>query len=80
MAASDPADIDVPWLAPAPAWPGESLMVTFAFHCNLACTFCMVEDSLNGMPATSLAAFKQGMEYTAPLAANSSSRPSDPAP
>ena len=68
MAASDPADLDVPWLAPAPAWPGESLMVTFAFHCNLACTFCMVEDALNVMPGTSLAAFKQGMEDPARLA------------
>lgn len=59
MAASDPADHDVPWLPPAHPWPGESLMVTFAFHCNLACTFCMVEDVLNVMPGTSLATFKK---------------------
>lgn len=68
MAASDPADLDVPWLPPAPAWPGESLMVTFAFHCNLACTFCMVEDALNVMPGTSLAAFKQAMADPSRLA------------
>ena len=30
---------------PAPIW-AESVVITFAFHCNLACTFCMVEDVL----------------------------------
>ena len=68
MAASDPSDRDPPWLPPAPAWPGESLMVTFAFHCNLACTFCMVEDALNVMPGTSLAEFKKTMQDPARLA------------
>jgi pyruvate-formate lyase-activating enzyme len=68
MAASEPADRDPPWLPPAPGWPGESLMVTFAFHCNLACTFCMVEDALNVMPGTSLAEFKRAMADPARLA------------
>jgi pyruvate-formate lyase-activating enzyme len=33
--------------AAARTWE-SSLVVTFAFHCNLACTFCMVEDVLKG--------------------------------
>lgn len=43
----------------ATAWPRESLMVTFAFHCNFACTFCMVEDALNVLPGTPLEQFKE---------------------
>jgi len=53
---------DVRLLPPAPAWPRESLMVTFAFHCNIACTFCMVEDALNVLPGTSLDDFRRAME------------------
>lgn len=70
MPASEPLDLEpgAPWLAPAPAWPRESLMVTFAFHCNLACSFCMVEDALNVMPGTSLAAFKAAAADPARLA------------
>ncbi len=37
-------------------------MVTFAFHCNIACTFCMVEDVLNVFEGTSLDAFKRHIE------------------
>lgn len=33
-------------------------MVTFAFRCNVACTFCMVEDVLDVLPGTSLEAFR----------------------
>lgn len=33
-------------------------MVTFSFQCNLACTFCMVEDVLNVFPGTSVEAFR----------------------
>jgi pyruvate-formate lyase-activating enzyme len=32
-------------------------MVTFAFHCNIACSFCMVEDVLGVLPGTSLEDF-----------------------
>ncbi|AKT42264.1 radical SAM protein [Chondromyces crocatus] len=38
----------------AEAWWAESLLVTFAFRCNLACTFCMVEDALDVYAGTSL--------------------------
>jgi cyclic pyranopterin phosphate synthase len=34
-------------------------MVTFAFHCNIACQFCMVEDALNVLPGTSLETFRE---------------------
>lgn len=43
----------------AEPWARSSLIVTFAFHCNLACEFCMVEDVLNVIQGTSLAAFEQ---------------------
>ncbi|MDC0740799.1 radical SAM protein [Polyangium mundeleinium] len=67
MAASEPQSPlpeggDVRFLPPAPPWPGESLMVTFAFRCNIACTFCMVEDALNVLPGTSLEAFQRAVE------------------
>lgn len=67
MAASEPQSPahdgrDVRLLPPAPPWPGESLMITFAFRCNIACTFCMVEDALNVLPGTSLDAFKHAVE------------------
>jgi len=42
----------------AEPWARSSLIVTFAFHCNLACEFCMVEDVLNVIDGTSLDAFK----------------------
>ena len=42
-------------------------MVTFAFHCNLACTFCMVEDVLNKIPGTSLEDFKKAVSDGARL-------------
>ena len=34
-------------------------MVTFAFRCNIACTFCMVEDVLDAFEGTSLASFRR---------------------
>lgn len=34
-------------------------MVTFAFHCNIACEFCMVEDVLNVFRGTSLDEFRE---------------------
>lgn len=37
-------------------------MVTFAFRCNIACTFCMVEDVLNVFEGTSLDAFKRHID------------------
>lgn len=37
-------------------------MVTFAFRCNIACTFCMVEDVLTVLPGTSLDEFRQAVE------------------
>lgn len=36
-------------------------MVTFAFHCNIACTFCMVEDVLTVLPGTSLEEFRNAV-------------------
>lgn len=47
-----------PPIPPAEAWWDNSFMVTFEFRCNLACTFCMVEDVLDVYPGTSLAAFE----------------------
>lgn len=44
-------------IAPAEAWWRDSFMVTFAFHCNIACTFCMVEDVLDVFEGTSLDQF-----------------------
>lgn len=43
---------------PAPSVAHDSLVVTFAFRCNLACTFCMVEDILETpYPGVSLERF-----------------------
>jgi len=46
----------------AESWWNDSFMVTFAFKCNIACTFCMVEDALNVFEGTSLAAFRRFAE------------------
>lgn len=54
MAASEPQR--------AERWYERSLMVTFAFRCNIACTFCMVEDVLNVFEGTSLEQFRQHIE------------------
>ena len=43
----------------AAPWWKSSFMVTFAFHCNLGCTFCMVEDVLGVFDGTSLEAFRR---------------------
>jgi len=45
-------------LQPAEAWWTNSFMVTFAFRCNIACTFCMVEDALGVFEGTTLASFR----------------------
>lgn len=42
----------------AEPWWTNSFMVTFEFRCNLACSFCMVEDVLDVYPGTSLAEFE----------------------
>ncbi len=49
--------------APDPLVPLErtmphSVLVAFGFRCNLACTFCMVEDVLGQRPGTDLATFR----------------------
>lgn len=36
----------------------RNILVTFAFECNLACSFCMVEDVLGRNPGMSLQAFQ----------------------
>jgi MoaA/NifB/PqqE/SkfB family radical SAM enzyme len=50
-------------MAPAPLVPIErtaphSVLIAFGFRCNLACTFCMVEDVLGQRPGTDLATFR----------------------
>lgn len=50
-------------MAPAPLVPVErtaahSVLIAFGFRCNLACTFCMVEDVLGQRPGTDLATFR----------------------
>ena len=37
----------------------QNLLVAFGFHCNLACTFCMVEDSLGVEEGVTLEAFRE---------------------
>src|SRR4051812_35525126 len=51
-----------PALAPAEPWWNQSFMVTFAFKCNLACTFCMVEDALEVFAGTSVESFRRFAE------------------
>lgn len=51
----------------AEPWARSSLVVTFAFHCNLACEFCMVEDVLNVIEGTSLEAFQEAVRDPARL-------------
>ena len=46
----------------AERWAETSVLVAFAFHCNLECTFCMVEDVLNVYEGTSLDAFRRFAE------------------
>lgn len=50
-------------VAPSPLVPVErtaphSVLIAFGFRCNLACTFCMVEDVLGQRPGTDLATFR----------------------
>ena len=61
MEASDPGPrppLRRPLLRAEPWWT-NSLLVTFAFRCNLACTFCMVEDALDVYAGTSLEDFRR---------------------
>lgn len=44
---------------PAEPWWQNSFMVTFAFRCNIACNFCMVEDVLDVFPGASLEDFRR---------------------
>jgi MoaA/NifB/PqqE/SkfB family radical SAM enzyme len=37
----------------------EELTITFGFHCNLACTFCLVEDALNVYGGVDLASVER---------------------
>ena len=57
MAASDPRSVP-----PAERWAESSVLVAFAFHCNLACTFCMVEDVLQAYDGTTLESFRRFAE------------------
>jgi cyclic pyranopterin phosphate synthase len=47
-----------PPIAPAEPWWRTSYLVSFAFHCNVACTFCMVEDALGRLGGTTLDRFR----------------------
>ncbi|MBX3248094.1 MAG: radical SAM protein [Myxococcales bacterium] len=59
MRAPPDARASKPRVPPAPSVAHDSLVVTFAFRCNLACTFCMVEDVLEApYPGVSLERFE----------------------
>jgi cyclic pyranopterin phosphate synthase len=68
MAASDPRlrvvppSEPAPPIAPAEPWWSGSFLVTLAFKCNIACTFCMVEDALGTFEGTTLPAFRRFAE------------------
>jgi cyclic pyranopterin phosphate synthase len=51
----------------AEPWWTDSLLVTFGFRCNLACTFCMVEDALDVYEGTSIEAFRRAAADPAAL-------------
>ena len=75
MAASDPgarpptpgSSVAKPPIEPAEKWADTSFMVTFAFRCNIACTFCMVEDVLDVLEGTSLEELRRLAAEPAPL-------------
>jgi cyclic pyranopterin phosphate synthase len=48
-----------PPIEPAEPWWTNSTMVTFSFKCNIACTFCMVEDVLDVYEGTTLESFRR---------------------
>lgn len=50
---------DLAAVPPPERWADDALLVAFSFRCNLACTFCMVEDVLHTHEGTSLAAFRR---------------------
>lgn len=67
MRASDVSPDFVPWAPgrdeqdpanPALLTEGDSLLITFGFHCNLACTFCLVEDALDHFGGISVEQFE----------------------
>lgn len=45
-------------LIPPERTNADSVLIAFGFRCNLACTFCMVEDALGVKPGTDLATFR----------------------
>lgn len=51
-----------PNLIPETYSDAHTLLVTFGFHCNLACVFCMVEDVLGVYRGATLEAFKAVLE------------------
>ncbi|MBK8254637.1 MAG: radical SAM protein [Polyangiaceae bacterium] len=55
------SSVHLPENAPAPPerWAENSLLVAFSFRCNLACTFCMVEDVLHAFEGTTLETFRR---------------------
>jgi len=55
-----PADLRArfPGHVPAIYTHPDTLLVAFAFECNLACTFCMVEDALGSFAGTPLDVFE----------------------
>lgn len=68
LLAGSAAVASVASVPPAERWAENSVLVAFAFHCNLACTFCMVEDVLNVYEGTTLAAFRRFAEQPRALA------------
>ena len=52
---------------PAEPWWANSFMVTFSFRCNIACTFCMVEDVLDVFAGASLDDFRRRAHSAAGL-------------
>lgn len=53
---------DIAAVPPPERWADSSVLVAFAFRCNLACTFCMVEDVLQAYDGTTLEAFRRFAE------------------
>ena len=48
-----------PEVVPREMLHDDGLLVAFGFHCNLACTFCMIEDMLDAKHGASLEAFRR---------------------
>ena len=79
MPLSSPAISTTRPVVPPPAWSGgavqwaadeaprlahsENLLITFGFHCNLACTFCLVEDGLDRLEGITPATFRSWLQW-----------------